>query len=371
MMNSGKLSTDLKGGGDLRARPDRAVEPGAGRSNDLSGENRDLNQEGRQFSELLHRSSPPPLPAGAREGEFITDGSTETPSPFAATDAVEPPRRFAPHFLTQGGGKFDPPLCKRRVRGDSGPITNAKSHPPALYEREEVSVAGILIDNTNTTQSKRTNVRAKPPVADPILNTPVLFIAERGPPKLLNAPAPWQADPPSVASQKTLQSDDATNTDFKPLLPSGDQILQGLLGLPTVPTAPSETAPSDSGGDRLDRIEQLADRLAQRILVTDRAHITDSEVRIQLRESVLQGAEITIRRDEGQLVVNFNVVAAHIAQRLSPQTDDLQRALAARLETSVRIEISVSSPDAGSQSGSGDGRSRNRRDPREEWETRY
>jgi len=154
-----------------------------------------------------------------------------------------------------------------------------------------------------------------------------------------------------------------------PVQPSGDRILQGFFGQPPAPLA--TPSPPSSSSNQIDRIEQLAERLAERVLVSDRTYATDSEVRIQLRESVLQGAEITIRRDQGQLVVSFNGVNAHLAQQLLPQTDDLQRALATRLDTTVRIEVNVSSGETGGQGSPGDGRSRNRRDPRDEWGADY
>jgi type III secretion system needle length determinant len=172
---------------------------------------------------------------------------------------------------------------------------------------------------------------------------------------------------PLPRGKASCETPDATPIDANPLLPSGDRILQGLFGQP-YPSAPLATPSPVSSSDRMD---QLAERLAQRILVSDRTHTGDSEVRIQLRETVLQGAEITFRRDQGQLVVSFNVVDAHVAQQLSPQTDDLQRILATRLDTSVRIEVNVSSGEAGGQGSPGDGRSRNRRDLRDEWDMDY
>jgi type III secretion system needle length determinant len=172
---------------------------------------------------------------------------------------------------------------------------------------------------------------------------------------------------PLPKGKASRETPDTTPIDANPVLPSGDRILQGLFGQP-YPSAPLATPSPVSSSDRMD---QLAERLAQRILVSDRTHTSDSEVRIQLRETVLQGAEITFRRDQGQLVVSFNVVDAHVAQQLSPQTDDLQRILATRLDTSVRIEVNVSSGETSGQGSPGDGRSRNRRDPRDEWGMDY
>lgn len=173
---------------------------------------------------------------------------------------------------------------------------------------------------------------------------------------------PWAS-----LTREALPADDLTDLNSEPEQPSGDRILQGFLGQPLQPTAPSLLEQTAAPISSSDRIEQLAERLAERILVSDRTHTTDSEVRIQLRESVLQGAEITLRHDQGQLVVTFNVTQSDTAGLLLPQTDDLQRALTNKLNESVRIEVNVSSQSAGGQNSPGDGRSRNRRDPRDEW----
>lgn len=118
-------------------------------------------------------------------------------------------------------------------------------------------------------------------------------------------------------------------------------------------------------------MDQIAERLAQRILVSDSTHTTHSEVRIQLRESVLQGAEIALCHDQGQLVVTFNVADSDMAHWLAPRTDHLQQTLANRLNEPVRIEVNVSSQNTGDQDTPGDGRSRNRRDLRDEWDTEH
>jgi hypothetical protein len=86
-----------------------------------------------------------------------------------------------------------------------------------------------------------------------------------------------------------------------------------------------------------------------------------------LRESVLQGGEIRLRQEHGQLVVSIQIPSTDLARQLSVQTDALQQTLANRLETSVRVEVQVvGARDTGNDAGPGDGRSRNRRDP---WDT--
>jgi type III secretion system needle length determinant len=135
----------------------------------------------------------------------------------------------------------------------------------------------------------------------------------------------------------------------------------------TVENTPTPATSATRTSDRIEQIERLGERLAQRILVSDRSQVGDSEVRIQLRESVLQGGEIRLRQEHGQLVVSIQIPSTDLARQLSGQTDALQQTLANRLETSVRVEVQVvGARDAGNDANPGDGRSRNRRDP---WET--
>jgi len=126
---------------------------------------------------------------------------------------------------------------------------------------------------------------------------------------------------------------------------------------------PPPSLESGSGSDS-GRISELADKLADRILVTDRSASTDSEVRIKLNESVLQGAEITLRRDQGEIVIQMTVANGDLREQLQPHTGNLQYSLEKRLDAPVRIQVNVQT-DAGDSSG--DGRSRNRRDLRDEW----
>ena len=117
------------------------------------------------------------------------------------------------------------------------------------------------------------------------------------------------------------------------------------------------------------RIGELAERLAQSILVSDRSQIGQSEVRIRLQESVLSGTEIRFRHDQGQLVISFEVLEPEVARQLATQAEDLQHSLADKLDTSVRLEINDASREAGTDGRPGDGRSRNRRNPQEFYES--
>lgn len=143
-------------------------------------------------------------------------------------------------------------------------------------------------------------------------------------------------------------------------LAAGDQILRGLLGGGA--SAEADKKQRSSIGDR---ISEIAQRLADRILVSDPSKTGDSEVRIHLRDAVLQGSEITFRHDQGQLIVAFNVPTSGMQDQLLQQTGNLQQQLETRLHENVRVEVNVQADSSGSQ---GEGRSRNQRDIIDEWD---
>ncbi|MEE4377502.1 MAG: type III secretion HpaP family protein [Candidatus Competibacteraceae bacterium] len=173
-------------------------------------------------------------------------------------------------------------------------------------------------------------------------------------------------DTTDKAKDKTQQIDNQSSEA------SGDRILQGLMSPGPIQPTVENTAPATSN-----KIGDLADKLAQRILVSDPANSTHSEVRIQLHDSVLQGTEVTVRQEQGQLVVGFSVPNNDVNQQLLPHTDNLQQMLGDKLNQPVRVEVNVQSGGAdsggaggGGQRGSGDqndGHSRNRRDW-DEWD---
>jgi type III secretion system needle length determinant len=136
---------------------------------------------------------------------------------------------------------------------------------------------------------------------------------------------------------------------------AGDRILRGLLPADQPPAPADGPTPLDSG-----RVGEIADKLAQRILVSDADRGEPGEVRIHLRDSVMAGAEITLSRQQGMLVVNLVVPDTDLAARLQPHADTLERTLAQRLDTQVQIRIQGSDPGTGQPH---DGRSRNRGDP--------
>lgn len=169
------------------------------------------------------------------------------------------------------------------------------------------------------------------------------------------AGAPDQRDTPQGNDHQDATVDAAIRAE-------GDQILQGMLNQRIANDQTVSKSP-----DTLDNhIADLANRVAERILVSDRAVSTDSAVHIQLRDTVLAGSEISIHRDQGQLVVLFNVPDSAIGQQIRTHVGDLQRQLSDKIQQPVNIQVNVGSnaTDSG-----GDGRSRNQRDLNVEWQS--
>ncbi|MBK5941094.1 hypothetical protein [Halochromatium roseum] len=307
-----------------------------------------LNQAAERFSTLLHTK--PASDVSTDSAQII-----ERP-PIDRRPAATKPARSSDDtdadILGEGGkssGHDEPP--GPIITPLTGPLigrqpTDARSTPVSASDRPIHGPADAKSDRLSTDGQP-----VRPPSA--------FIIGESGP-----EPAQPTSAPPGQQHTKPNESS-SSGSDF----PTGDRILQGLgQQRATVenPSAPETSTTQTS--DQVEQIERLGERLAQRILVTDRGEVGDSEVRIQLRESVLQGGEIRLRQEHGQLLVSIQLPSTDLARQLSGQVDSLQQALANRLETPVRVEVQVidalnAGHDAGHDSNPGDGRSRNRRDP--------
>ena len=110
-------------------------------------------------------------------------------------------------------------------------------------------------------------------------------------------------------------------------------------------------------------LSEIVDKVAARILVADRS-TGAPEVRITLNQSFLNGAEVRVRQDGGQIVVELTSPNPESQSFLRERGNDLQQTLQDRLGGEVRVEIR--SQDAGRDPQ--DGRSRQHRSVQDEWE---
>ncbi|CAM2065487.1 hypothetical protein SCOR_08905 [Sulfidibacter corallicola] len=121
-------------------------------------------------------------------------------------------------------------------------------------------------------------------------------------------------------------------------------------------------------------IAEVADKIVDRILVSDKSLSGDGEVRLMLKDSVLPGTEVRILRHAGALQIQMVTQSTDAYRLLAEKQDNLQAFLTERLnDREVRVELNFK--DQGADSGANrqgdqhsDGRSRHRRDLIEEME---
>ncbi|MEZ5582393.1 MAG: type III secretion HpaP family protein [Candidatus Competibacteraceae bacterium] len=316
--------------------------------------------------------------------------------------ATKPSYRVPEPALNQNSRPAESITPQAKPSGeDSAPVRT--DPPPVIMPTDSIEDPEELLPQTEPKRSKQTR---RPAQTTASVNVPsdrksadskeqqdaVPSLAEMGSANVQpqhtkqerRASEHYQQPPPSAPTQPDNKgiADHASNKDKTKKVAassteaSGDRILQGMMGTGPTPTPPTVDNPVSAPSDR---IGDIADKLAQRILVSDPSSTSDSEVRIHLRDSVLQGSEVTVRQEQGQLVVGFNVPNNEVHQQLQPHTDNLQQLLGDKLNQPVRVEVNVQSGGAGGggQSGSGqsgggsqgDGHSRNRRDWLDEWES--
>ena len=90
--------------------------------------------------------------------------------------------------------------------------------------------------------------------------------------------------------------------------------------------------------------ELVAD-VAQRILVSAGEHGQDKEVRIQVKDTVLNDTEVVIARQKGELVVVFETRSHTDNVLLSNSRDAIAASLQAALDGPVRVDVNAENPD--------------------------
>ena len=105
-------------------------------------------------------------------------------------------------------------------------------------------------------------------------------------------------------------------------------------------------------------VGEIAQAVAERILVGETDAAGDRDVRIFLKDSVLGGTEVRVKTAGDQLQVAFLTGSADAQDFLAGRQGELASELGQRLNRAV--EVTVAERDTAGQGG--DGRSRNRRD---------
>jgi type III secretion system needle length determinant len=142
-----------------------------------------------------------------------------------------------------------------------------------------------------------------------------------------------------------------------PLPSPGELMLRGLQGMSEGAKVEGPAALAARG-----TIDNLAGEIADRVLVAKDGIAGGSEVRIQLKDSVLPDTEIRIAQVEGRLEIQLVAGSATALDALRGQDALLQN----RLQDKLGQEVVVVLSSGGAEAGQGDGRSRQQRDIIEE-----
>ncbi len=137
----------------------------------------------------------------------------------------------------------------------------------------------------------------------------------------------------------------------------GERILATLGG--------SVEEPVRSDALSAQRLGELAQRLAERILVAPGDGTRSREVRIKLKDSILPGTEIVLERKQGGVEIRFHVGDPGALPTLDAQLDGLRQMLETRLGDRLSVSITIRETGA-DDSMPNDGRSRNRRQYQED-----
>ena len=292
--------------------------PGAAHKVD-SPEPHGPRQRAHAASTARSRQLEMPAPAGTRE--------SQSPSRLAASEpAVPGPRR------TVRTGDRQAPPSGAAPASPGAPSTADASRPASEAERP----SGHAEPGTAPARdADRTQVRQHPT-------------------------APPDAERPQH-TEETRTSDPASSGTAPP----GD--LTGVVAPAQVaesaPTAAPEAVPAPAA-----HVAEVARQVADRVLVSVPRPGASDEVRITLNQSVLDGSDIRIFREAGELRVVF-VAQTESAQRfLADHRDVLQQTLGDRLRDE-HVQVQVETPDRrGAAREDTEGRSRQRYVPQDDSE---
>jgi hypothetical protein len=172
----------------------------------------------------------------------------------------------------------------------------------------------------------------------------------------------------SLVEESPMAEDRRTTTRRRSQLPSTRSAEEALAGdVPPVAFVPYNVAPIPVAPPRAaETMVQLAKDMVREILIGEATFGGKSEIRMQLQESVLAGAEVMIVRDGESLRVVFHVADGQMANLISQNQTVLRDAL---LEERFQLtDVQIATWQDGTAGGEqGQGRSRGQRDAYEEW----
>jgi hypothetical protein len=109
-------------------------------------------------------------------------------------------------------------------------------------------------------------------------------------------------------------------------------------------------------------IKSIGVEVAERILASNAALDAKQEVRISLRENILQSTEVIVSKDGKMLAVNFYTAAAESASLLAAKQAELRLHLLNNLSDVNDVDVNIFQEQGADSSGTGDSRDGRSRD---------
>jgi type III secretion system needle length determinant len=318
--------------------PQSQAEPS--RSGSSSAAGRDVASDAQAFTAAL-------------QGEPASADKTLAGSPVKQMDKALLPERQA---AIQRGEK--PDARPVDVFRDALPLGLPLPEPLVGTLRNSMGVALPPAGKDPSAASSREASAAPPTPTSAVSDSSEAPLPSRAAPNAQTTLSATSDREPTRRATDSKTADDKTDPNPTATLALGDSILRGLQGKSEPePAAVGSPAVSESN------LSEIVEKVAARILVADRS-TGAPEVRITLNQSFLNGAEVRVRQDGGQIVVELTSPNPESQSFLRERGNDLQQALQDRLGGEVRVEIR--SQDAGRDPQ--DGRSRQHRSVQDEWE---
>lgn len=169
----------------------------------------------------------------------------------------------------------------------------------------------------------------------------------------LSTPFDQMLPPESATDPKDASNIAAANTSL-----AADRILGGLAQQSQTANTQSAQAATLSRNDVVQNVQKIADQI-----LVSKPDDMKQEVRIQLKSNVLDGAELTVRRDANGLTIKFEAKTFEAAQRIDQIAPQLQQLMQRRTNDPVNVQVDVQEDRQQSKDDEDQqGRSRNRRE---------
>ncbi len=320
-----------------------------------------------------------PLGTGPLRRERAADGSTESRAPVSAT---APPKRAATaaRDAPAAGGRASPRKDPPQTRRFTGNAASAARHAAVASEAVGPSRSGSVAGRASAADPART---AALTATDSATGVDVDAVAGRVAERLLAVRPDGggvdvrlvpEARLSDVGEMRVVRERGAVDVLFAPRTERAKRDLEdhaveleaaiaAALGPGTVHVSVADPTPVAAPGAPAPAQPEVATavrEVAERVLVAEPASGAAGEVRIVLNESVLDGSEVRIRREEGALEVVFVAQTERAGQVLDDNRSVIERTLAERLP-GERVQVGV---DAARRTAAGrddaDGRSRQR-----------